>query len=505
MTSICALLLLVGAGDAEASTIRVGSKTFTESKILGEVAVKLAEHEGFRTSHKSFMGTGLVFGALEAGDIDIYPDYTGTIAVTLQDPSQTSVKDLKQSLEKKGLRMTGPLGFENSYDIGVSAKLAHELNLKTISDLKQHPDLTFGFSSEFLSRADGWPGLQRAYQLPQTEIRGMEHALAYRALDSGARDIMDVYTTDANIKHFDVVVLEDDLQYFPPYEAVFVYRAELETSAPEFVESLKMLEGQISTDDMIQLNSLVTVEDLPENFVANNLIAEKFSIGTVLPPPTPAERRAAMFRRIGRATWEHLILVIVSLTLAIAVAVPLGVVAAKQPTMGQVILGATEIIQTIPALALLIMLLGPLAMLGINTVGPIPAIIALFLYSLLPIMRNTQAGILGIPGATRESAAALGLPHLAQLRLIELPLASQMILAGIKTTAVINVGYATLGGLIGAGGYGELILTGLNLSSVPKMLEGAIPAAIMAIIVKYLFEAAERMIVPKGLRLRTKH
>jgi osmoprotectant transport system permease protein len=135
-------------------------------------------------------------------------------------------------------------------------------------------------------------------------------------------------------------------------------------------------------------------------------------------------------------------------------------------------------------------------------IGGRPAIVALFLYSLLPIVRNTYAGLNDIPSSLRESAEALGLTPFARLRLIELPMAARSILAGIKTAAVINVGTATLGALIGAGGYGQPILTGIRRDDVGMILEGAIPAAILALAVQGAFELAERFLVARGLRLK---
>jgi osmoprotectant transport system permease protein len=151
----------------------------------------------------------------------------------------------------------------------------------------------------------------------------------------------------------------------------------------------------------------------------------------------------------------------------------------------------------LPALALLGFLLVLL-----RRTGPVPAIVALYLYSLLPIVRNTYAGLSDVPLQVRESAEALGLSPFARLYLIELPMASRSILAGIKTSAVINVGFATLGGLIGAGGYGQPIITGLSKNDYALILEGAVPAVLMALAVQGLFEVAERFLVPRGLRLK---
>ena len=130
------------------------------------------------------------------------------------------------------------------------------------------------------------------------------------------------------------------------------------------------------------------------------------------------------------------------------------------------------------------------------------AVVALFLYSLLPIVRNTYVGLRGIPPQLLESAIALGLPGWVRLWRIELPLASRMILAGVKTAAVINVGFATLGGFIGAGGYGEPIFTGIRLNNYGVILQGAVPAAVLALLVQAVFELVDRILVPKGLRIR---
>jgi len=193
---------------------------------------------------------------------------------------------------------------------------------------------------------------------------------------------------------------------------------------------------------------------------------------------------------------EHLLLVGVSLLVAILVGVPLGILAARRRRVGQAVLAAVGVIQTLPTLALLVF------MIPLFGIGAFPAVVALFLYSLLPIVRNTHAGMSGISSTLRESAEALGLPRGAMLRLIELPLASPLILAGIKSAAVINVGTATLGALIGAGGLGQPIFTGVRLDDVSLILQGAIPASLLALAMQGLFELAERLVVPRGLRAR---
>jgi osmoprotectant transport system permease protein len=254
------------------------------------------------------------------------------------------------------------------------------------------------------------------------------------------------------------------------------------------VAALRRLEGRVDVDAMIAMNARAGVERVPEAEVAAEFLHT--SLGLDAAPP-PAEGRAA---RIAARTWEHLGLVAVALAGAIVAALPLGVLAARRAAAGRVILGAVGALQTIPALALLVLLV---PLLGI---GARPAIAALFVYGLLPIVRNTHSGLTGIAPELRDSAAALGLPPRARLRLVELPLAAPAILAGVKTAAVIAVGTATLGALVGAGGYGQPILTGVRLVSVPLLLEGAIPAALLALAVQGGFDLAERWLVPRGLR-----
>jgi osmoprotectant transport system permease protein len=203
------------------------------------------------------------------------------------------------------------------------------------------------------------------------------------------------------------------------------------------------------------------------------------------------------FHKLKRWTLRHLELAGISLVLSVIVGIPLGIFASRGGTIGQVILGFTGVMQTIPSLALLALLV-PVPFFGISVRT---AIAALFLYGLLPIVRNTATGLQDIPRALRESAIALGLRPMARLWQIYLPMASRSILAGIKTSAVINIGTATLAALIGAGGLGEPILSGLNLNDHATILEGAIPAALLALLVQWLFDLLDRVVIPKGLRL----
>ncbi len=485
-------LLACAACTAERAPVVVGSKNFTEGVVLGELARGLVADAGVPVSHRRALGgTRLVYDALLAGDIDLYAEYTGTltheILAARQPADDAQLRDL---LAEAGLRMSRPLGFRNNYALGMPREKAARLGISRLSELRAHPELVLRFGNEFMDRADGWPGLRARYGLPQTDVRGVEHDLAYRGIASGDVDVSDLYTTDAEIDYYDLRTLEDDLNYFPQYQAVLLYRAALEEQAPEVLASLRRLEGAIDEPAMIAMNARVKLGGEPERLVAADFLQQQLGVGS-------HARVDNRLQRLFRYTAEHLALVSISLFAAVLCAVPLGILAAQRPRPGQLVLGAVGVAQTIPALALLVFMV---PLLGI---GAGPAIVALFVYSLLPIVRNTYAGIAGIPLSLRESAEALGLSPWARLRLVELPLATPSILAGIKTAAVINVGAATLGALIGAGGYGQPILTGIRLDDVGLILEGAVPAALLALAVQWLFEWAERIVVPQGLRLST--
>ena len=505
MTHLRAALLVVVAALAglaraqEPPAIAVGSKTFTESVILGEMIAQLAREAGAVVDHrKELGGSRILFNAIRRGDLDAYPEYTGTLlGELLAGQGLETDDDLRDALEPLGLRISRSIGFNNTYAIGVRRETAEELGLRTISDLRDHPELRMAFSNEFMDRADGWPGLSAAYDLAPISAQGMDHDLAYRGLAGGDIDVTDLYATDAEIAYYDLVTLEDDLGYFPRYDAVVLYRADLAARAPDVLASILRLEGAIDDRAMVRMNELAKIgrEDadgertrVPASVVASEFLEARFGLET----EARVERVAD---RLWRTTVEQCVLVGVSLSMAILVAVPLGVAAARLPLMSGPILAVVGIFQTIPALAMLVLLI---PLFGLS---PRTAIVALFLYSLLPIVRNTYAAITSIPPDLIESAEAIGLNPWERLRRVELPLSLTSILAGIKTAAVINVGTATLAALIGAGGYGQPILTGIRLDDFGLILQGAGPAAAMAIGMQLAFDGIERIVVPRGLRV----
>ena len=477
-------------GGESQNEIKIGSKKFTESVILGEMAYHLINKKGVTAVHKAELGgTQILFKSLVQGELDIYPEYTGTIVQEIFSGELfRNEEEVRDKLESMGILMSKPIGFNNSYIIGMKKEAAIKFGIDKISDLKNHPELKFGFSNEFMDRGDGWPSLQRKYNLPQRDVRGIDHDIGYRGLENGSIDVIDLYSTDAEIDYYDLKSLIDDLNHFPEYQAVFLYRSDFAMRNPESVKSLLRLEGMISESDMVKLNADVKLAGKSEGEVASKFLERKLKVKTEFYQMTIIEK-------LIRDTYDHLFLVVISLSAAIIIAIPLGIFAYKTAKFGQLLLGTIGVIQTIPSLALIVFMI---PLLGI---GAKPAIAALFLYSLLPIVRNTYSGLKDIPLQLSESAEALGLPSRVKMIKIELPLASRSILSGIKTAAVINVGTATLGAIIGAGGYGQPILTGIRLDDTGLILQGAIPAALLAFGVQWLFEMLEPIFVSKGLRL----
>ncbi len=471
------LVALAVFGAAHAQAPKVGSKRFTESYILGEIVARTMHAE-----HRPGLGsTGIVFEALKAGAIDVYPEYTGTLArEILRLPGRPPLAELDRALAAQGMAVGVPLGFNDGYAIAMREERAAALGIAKLSDLAAHPELKLGLSPEFTARADGWPGLRAAYGLRQKPVP-LEHGLAYEAIAGGAIDALDVYTTDAKIARYALRVLADDRAFFPRYDAVLVYRRDLPERFPAQFAQMQRLEGRIDEVAMIRMNAAAELEGRSFAEAASLFFHDS---------PTAARKgflNALFGPDFGRLTAQHLMLVAISLTAAILVGVPLGVAAARRRRAGQAILAAVGVIQTIPSLALFAFLI---ALLG--GIGATPALIALFLYALLPIVRNTQAGVLGAGRGLVQAGSALGLTARQILLKVELPLAAPAILAGIKTSAVINVGTATIAAFIGAGGYGERIAAGLALNDPVTLLAGAVPAAALALLVQAAFELAER-------------
>jgi osmoprotectant transport system permease protein len=481
------LFLFAAVFSTHASPVIIGSKKFTESYVLGEIARRALNDASIQAEHRQGMGgTIILWQALQGGQIDAYPEYTGTIAQEiLKDAQQRSFQEIRDALGKSGIGMTEPLGFNNTYALVMRRSEAQRLGIRSIGDLRKHPELKIGLTHEFLDRQDGWRPLRERYALPQRNVIGIDHALGYAALANGSIDVKDAYSTDAKVEQNDLVVLQDDLQFFPKYEAVFLFRSSM---SPDAINTLRRLEGTLDEKRMIRLNA--EAERTKNYASAANLYFQDTGSSTSFADES-------FPHKLTRWTLRHLELAGFSLLLSVIIGIPLGIVASRGGLIGHGILGFASIVQTIPSLALLALLV-PVPFFGISVRT---AIAALFLYGLLPIVRNTASGLQDIPRSLRESAVALGLSPFSRLWEIYLPMASRSILSGIKTSAVINVGTATLAALIGAGGLGEPILSGLNLNDHVTILEGAIPAALLALLVQWSFDVLDRVLIPKGLRL----
>lgn len=481
LAGLCASLTTI----AQTRPIVIGSKMFTEGYLLAEMMAQVLEERGFEVRRRTGLGGTLVaFQALVSGEIDAYPEYTGTLTqAILEVEGELGEEELNARLAPLGAELLAPLGFNNTYAIAVTGETASRFGLERISDLAALPQLRFGFSHEFRDRADGWPGLQQRYGLPQTSS-GIGHGLAYLALLEGDIDATDAYSTDGDLLRYDLRVLEDDLGFFPAYLAAPLVRADL---APDVKETLSALTNRLDDETMRALNAEVAVEERTFAQVARSFLLAQ---GLV----TSGETRApTLWETLGRNTLTHLKLTAIAVLAACVVGVGLALLVYRSPALSAGVLYVAGLLQTIPSIALLALMI-PLA-----GVGQVPAIIALFLYSLLPIARNTITALITIDPLLRRVTRALGLSEREQLRHVYVPLALPHMLAGVRIAAVVSIGTATLAAFIGAGGLGEPIVTGLALNDTSLILQGAIPAALLALAAELFFELLERWLVPRHL------
>jgi osmoprotectant transport system permease protein len=478
--------------------IRVASKPFTESYVLSEIVAQLIEETGETAAERKFGlgGPTLVVDALKSGDIDVDVNYTGALSheFVKHNPNAT-IAELRAALGPFGITLGESLGFNNTYAIAVRSETASRMQLAKISDLRGHPELRGAFTPDFLNFEDGFYRLQEVYGIKLGSVKPMQHSLAYEALRSRQIDLTDAYTTDGTLSQFDLTLLEDDQNYFPKYYGVIAIRTQSATRFPRTWAALRQLEGKFSDKEMTRLNAIVDKERRPIEEVARSFLLEH---ALVRKDPKAGAGGAAFKLQIDEGLWvstyEHFSLVMLALILSCVVGIPLGIVAYQYRRLGHLLVAATGLLQTIPSLALLCFLI---PFLGI---GAMPTICTLFIYGLLPIVQSTSAGLFALDPKLVETAKILGLSRLQRLRLIEVPLASINIMAGVKTTAVINVATATIAALIGAGGYGRYITSGLAMNDNAMILKGAIPTAVMAVAFHGLCEGLSRIIVPRGLR-----
>jgi osmoprotectant transport system permease protein len=497
------------AAQSRPRAVVVASKPFGESYLLAEMFAQLLEARGIRAERRLGLGaTEIAFAALRSGAIDVYPEYTGTglLAILHERPTSDAravfAQVAREFRDRFGVRWLPPLGFQNTYAIAVRRETAERLGLHTLSDLaRQGRALRAGLTPDFIGRADGLPGLRGAYGLRFREVRALLSAVKYQALAAGQVDVIDGYATDGLIARYDLVVLEDDRGFFPPYEAAAILAPALAERSPAAVAALTELSGRLSESMMRTLNRRVEVDGQPVARVAADALGGLGLLGPSVARGAgrPTEARAGLLgylwaerRTLLALTGRHLLLVVVSLAGAIGLAVPLGLALERARRGAESIIRAVGVLQTVPGIALLAFMI---PLLGI---GVVPALVALFLYSLYPILRNTYTGVRDAAPDAVGAARALGMTPGQVLRHVRLPLAAPLIMAGIRTAAVINVGTATLAAFIGAGGLGDPIAAGLALSDTRMILSGALPAALLALGVDALLGACERVVRPGG-------
>ena len=468
------------AGCGQKETYVIGSKQHTESHILGELLAQTLETAGYTVDRKfNLGGTKIVFNALEQGDIHAYAEYSGTIQeVILKETKTLTLDEITNALAELGIQTLEPLGFNNSYAMGIHEDLAAETGLSKVSELRDYPDLRFFFSHEFLEREDGYPSMKAHYGLPQS-ADGIEHALALRAIVAREIDVTDLYTTDAEIDHFNLVVLEDDLEFFPKYLAVPIVRSDL----PEEVKQLLNVAAHTLSDKtMAGLNYKVHIDEQPVADVAKEFLATLNIQSTYV--------TETLFDKLVERTVEHLYLAGIALLAATVVALSISIAVYSIAWLSKPIAYIAGLLQTIPSLALLAL------MVPLFGIGTLPAIVALFLYSLLPIIRTTVTALSTVDPVLLQVAEGLGYTRTQSLIHVKLPLSMPAIFAGIRISAIICIGTATLAAFIGGGGLGDLIFQGLQLDDTRLILIGAASAALMAIIVELLFEGVEKLIIP---------
>ncbi len=468
--------------------IRIASKNFSESYILAEVIAQRLEADGITVQRRFGLGGTLIcFDALVNDEIDLYVEYTGTLSqAILGSPDVTEIAALNELIAERGLALLAPFGFNNTYAMATPRSVAQARDLRAIGDLAGHPDLKVVVSHEFLERDDGWRGLARTYNLGGLSgtVTGIEHGLAYQAIAEGGIDVTDAYSTDGELKRYDLVVLADDQAYFPEYLAAPLIRAGL----PEDVQAaIASLAGTIDADRMQAMNSEVVFAKRSFGSVANEFL-------TGLGMAEVRVESNTLLVELRRNTWQHLKLTVTALIGAVIVGVGLSLAVFRMPLLARAVTYFCGLLQTVPSIALLALLIPVLG------IGMAPAVLALFLYSLLPILRNTLTALTTIDPTLARVAVAMGLSRPEQLRHVYLPLSLPSMFAGIRTAAVISIGTATLAAFIGAGGLGDPIVTGLALNDTSLILQGAVPAAMLAVLTELLFEGLERWLIPGRLR-----
>ena len=484
---VLTVLLCTLSSVAIAEPVRVASKSFPENQLLAEVIAQLLEAEGYEVERRFGLGGTLVcYEALVNDEVDVYVEYTGTLlqAILKLELDSPTIARLN-AVAPEGVELLESIGFNNTYAIALKRALADELGIAKISDLVRFPQLRMAFSHEFMERNDGWPGLKQAYGL-EVSPSAIDHGLGYLAIDEGKIEITHAYSTDGDLERYQLITLNDNKRYFPEYFAAPLVRSDL-ARGPKAV--IGQLAGRLDNAGMRALNAQVVIDERDFANVAHEFLQRE----GLVTADNVAPEQASIWRSIAANTVTHLKLTVIALLAGIGIGVPLGVMVFRHRRLSRFVVYFAGLLQTIPSMALLAL------MIPVFSIGTKPAIVALFLYSLLPILRSTTTALVTIDPVLKRVAEAIGLTARQQLLHVLIPMAMPNILTGVKTAAIISIGTATLAAYIGAGGLGDPIFTGLSLNNTNLILQGALPAAGLAVAVELLFEALERLLVKEHM------
>ncbi|MDW0118783.1 glycine betaine ABC transporter substrate-binding protein [Sporosarcina thermotolerans] len=273
--------MLSGCILIEKESLTLGSRNNTESIILSHVMGQLIEHKtDIKVIYKENLGgSNVVWNAMLNGNLDVIPDYTGTIVVTYyhEEPgtADETLEATRRLVAEDGIIAFNTFGFNNTYTLALDESKAEELGIVTFSDFAAYSeDFTLGAVFEFIDRPDGLPGFKKEYGLEFKDVKGMDHGIMYRSINAGEVDVINSYTTDGQLQEFDLRVLEDDKSYFPPYHALPLVREETLKEYPEIEEILKQLEGMIDEEAMQKMNAKVDNDGMMVERVAEEFLVE---------------------------------------------------------------------------------------------------------------------------------------------------------------------------------------------------------------------------------------
>lgn len=515
---ICLFVLLLSSKtnaeeNAHLPPLTIGSKVFSESLILGEMLGLILEKKFNQPVIRrlNLGGTKVVFDALQKGDIDTYPEYTGTGYVFIlkkkdfsRDPKLIYDQVKKAYYDQFKIIWGPPIGFNNAYDLAVRSDDPDFEDIDSLSELpKDLSEYRFTSAHEFMERTDGFNAFKKFYGLKfdQDNVIGMDAGLMYAALQDEQVDMIMAYGTDGRISAYHLKVIADDKHFFPPYWAAWVFKEETLKKYPHLKDAMNIFHNLINKKEMQKMNAQVDqFKRSPRDVARNFLISKGILHGKIVKGKKRSFLQFVYKKRkyLLKVTKDHIKLSALSLLLALLISLPTGILLTRFEKLAGPVFAVVNTLQTIPSLALLGLLI-PLTGIGFT-----PAIIALFLYSLLPLIRNTYTGINGVNKNYIEASKGMGLTSLQILKSVEIPLAMPVILAGVRTSSVIVIGTATLAALVGAGGLGEPIFRGVATINSQLILLGAVPSALLAIIVDKLLALAELRLISKGLQLINK-